>query len=81
MIRLPMWLQQNRSSDSWEYINRLQMYECGNWEQGRAVWFLGIYIIRIFFAVQLTVLILTSRTLEDGKDDVGSKSQLGANYL
>jgi hypothetical protein len=52
----------------------------GFWEQ----------IFRIIFAVQLIVImqimqgfrfLLTSRTLADGKDDVGSKSQLGASYL
>ncbi len=26
---------------SWEYINCLQIHECGNWERGRAVAFLG----------------------------------------
>jgi hypothetical protein len=28
---------------SWEYINRLQTHECGNWERVRAIPFLGIY--------------------------------------
>jgi hypothetical protein len=28
---------------SWEYIKRSQKYEYGNWEQGCAVWFLGIH--------------------------------------
>jgi hypothetical protein len=27
---------------SWEYIDRSQIHECGNWERGRAVSFLGI---------------------------------------
>ncbi len=27
----------------WEYINRSQIHECGNWERGRAVSFLGIH--------------------------------------
>jgi hypothetical protein len=48
------------------------------------------HIIRIFFAVQLIVImlimhgfrfLLTSRILADGKDDVGSRSQLGASYF
>ncbi len=33
---------------SWEYINRSQTHECGNWDWGRAIPFLGIYINRIF---------------------------------
>ncbi len=28
---------------SWEYINCSQIYECGNWERGRAVSFLEIH--------------------------------------
>jgi hypothetical protein len=28
---------------SWEYINRSHKYECGNWERGSAVSFLGIH--------------------------------------
>jgi hypothetical protein len=27
---------------SWEYVNRSQIHECGNWERGRAVSFLEI---------------------------------------
>jgi hypothetical protein len=32
-----------RVDRSWHYINRLQRYECSNWDWGRAVWFLGIH--------------------------------------
>ncbi len=28
---------------SWEYINRSQTHECGNWDLGRAIPFLGIH--------------------------------------
>ena len=35
---------------SWEYINRSQTHECGNWDCGRAIPFLGI-LIGIFIAV------------------------------
>jgi hypothetical protein len=28
---------------SWEYINRSQTHECGNWDRGRATSLLGIY--------------------------------------
>jgi hypothetical protein len=28
---------------SWEYINRSQTQECGNWDWGRAIPFLGIH--------------------------------------
>ncbi len=29
---------------SWEHINRSQIHECRNWEQGRAVSFLGLFV-------------------------------------
>ncbi len=35
-IGLPIWLQK-KIDRSWEYVKRSQMYEYGNWEQGRAV--------------------------------------------
>jgi hypothetical protein len=28
---------------SWEYINRSQTHECGNWDRGRAIPYLGIH--------------------------------------
>jgi hypothetical protein len=28
---------------SWKYINRSQIHECGNWDWGRAIHFLGIH--------------------------------------
>jgi hypothetical protein len=28
----------------WEYINRSQTHECGNWDCGRAIPFLGIFV-------------------------------------
>jgi hypothetical protein len=31
-IILPIWLQRNRQSRSWEYLPRSQIHECGNWE-------------------------------------------------
>ncbi len=31
-IGLPIWLQQNRQTDSQELKNRSQIHECGNWE-------------------------------------------------
>ncbi len=33
---------------SWKYINSSQIYECRNWEWGRAVLFLGIYFFPNF---------------------------------
>jgi hypothetical protein len=36
-IGLLIWLQQNRGTDHGIIINHLQMYEYGNWLQGRAV--------------------------------------------
>ncbi len=44
---------------SWEYINRSQTHECGNWAWGRAIPFLEIFVskFRYFvFAVQLDSL-------------------------
>jgi hypothetical protein len=38
-----IYMQQNRWTRLWEYINRSQIHECGSWEQGRAVSFLGIH--------------------------------------
>jgi hypothetical protein len=37
---------------SWEYINCSQRHECGNWERGRAVSFLGIYKSDLLDAVR-----------------------------
>jgi hypothetical protein len=34
----------DRSTYSWEYINRSQIHECINWERGRTVSFLGIFV-------------------------------------
>ncbi len=33
----------NQADRSWNYINRLQIYECGHWDWGRAVSFLGVH--------------------------------------
>ncbi len=38
--RPPILQQVDRSS---KYLNRPQIHECGNWEQGRAASFLGIH--------------------------------------
>jgi hypothetical protein len=47
----------NRIADRlWEYINRSQTHECGYWDFGRAIPFLGIFISNIRYwllAVQL----------------------------
>ncbi len=61
---------------SWEYINRSQAHECGNWDCGRAISNLGIFIplLRIFvsnfryclclcgYVVLLTLAIILSGT-------------------
>ena len=47
-------IQENRDSKldlSWEYINRSQTHECGNWDWGRAIPFLEIHFR---FSVQCT---------------------------
>ncbi len=50
----------SRKADRWwEYINRSQTHECGNWDWGRAIPFLGIYVSSFrywLFAVQSTDL-------------------------
>ncbi len=43
---------------SWEYINRSQTHECRNWDWGRAILFLGIFVLNFrycAFAVQYRV--------------------------
>ncbi len=37
-------IQQNRRNRPWEYIYRSQIHKCRNWERGRAVSFLGIFV-------------------------------------
>jgi hypothetical protein len=34
---------ENKRTEKWEYTNRSQIHECGNWLQGRAVSFMGIH--------------------------------------
>jgi hypothetical protein len=36
---------------SWEYINRSQIHECRNWERGRVVSFLGIFVSNFRYSV------------------------------
>jgi hypothetical protein len=43
-----IFLQADRS---WEYINHLKTHECGNWDCGRAVPFLGICVSNFRFCV------------------------------
>jgi hypothetical protein len=33
------------------YVNRSQIHECGNWERGRAVSFLGIFVLNFRYSV------------------------------
>ena len=47
-IGLPIWLLQNIGRQILWNINRSQMYEYGNWEQGRAVWFPGTHNSNLF---------------------------------
>jgi hypothetical protein len=42
------FLQQNKANRSWEYINRSQTHECGNWDCGRAQFLFWEYLFRIF---------------------------------
>jgi len=36
---------------SWDYIHRSQIHECRNWERGRAVSFLGIFVSNFQYSV------------------------------
>jgi hypothetical protein len=38
----------------WEYINRSQVHECRNWERGRTVSFLRIYVSNFRYSVHLS---------------------------
>jgi hypothetical protein len=42
-IGLPIRLQKNMWDRSWVYINRSQTHECGNWDWGCAISFLGMH--------------------------------------
>jgi hypothetical protein len=46
------------ADQSWEYMNRSQTHECGNWDWGRAIPFLGIVVSNFrycVFAVYVTL--------------------------
>ncbi len=50
----------------WEYINCSQTHECGNWDCGRAIPFLGIFVSNFrywFFAVQRRLFCLINLKL------------------
>ncbi len=62
-------LQQNRQTDSGnkKISHRYMIYECRNWEQGRVVWFLGIFF-PIFGTVSLqcvSTLLLIMPKIQD----------------
>jgi hypothetical protein len=64
-----IFLQQNMQIDRGEYINRLQTHECGNWDCGQAIPFLGIFVSNFrycFFAVQAGITLITARVWEKG---------------
>jgi hypothetical protein len=44
---------QEKANRSWEYINRSQAHECGNWDCGRAIPFLGIFVSNFRYIVSL----------------------------
>ncbi len=51
----------------WEYINCSQIHECGNWESGRIVSFLGIHNSDLFCSVPYTFCELFCYTLDIAK--------------
>jgi hypothetical protein len=50
-----IFLQQNRQIDRGEYINRSQTQQCGNWDGGRAIPFLGIFVSNFLYWFFLAV--------------------------
>jgi hypothetical protein len=52
-----IFLQQKRQADHWEYINCSQTHECGNWDGGRAIPFLGMFVSNFrYFVFAVCVL-------------------------
>jgi hypothetical protein len=46
-----IFLQQNRQTDPWEYINRSQTHKCGNWDRGCVIPFLGIFVSNFRYCI------------------------------
>jgi hypothetical protein len=46
-----IFLQAEYSDRLWEYINRSQTHECGNWDEGHAFPFLGIFVSHFWYCV------------------------------
>ncbi len=60
-----IFLQQNRPDRSWEYINRMnrsQKHECRNWERGRAISYLGIFLSYFRYSVPCSAAVTYSVT-------------------
>ncbi len=69
--RSPFFCCRKYVNRSWEYINRSQTHEGGNWDWGRAILFLGIFVSNFqywFFAVCVDRL----GTLTEGGRPLGS---------
>ncbi len=45
-------------AQSWEYMNRSQTHECGNWDWGRTIPFLGIVVSNFRYCVFVVYLTL-----------------------
>jgi hypothetical protein len=52
MIGMPILLQKNMVGRTWKYIDRSQTHECGNWDCGRAISFLGIHKFKFLYSVK-----------------------------
>ncbi len=60
-----------RHIDKWEYINRSQTHECGNWVYGVAIPFLGIFVsnfryLVLYFFVHVFDTLCTACSYGDG---------------
>jgi hypothetical protein len=69
-IGLPILLQQNTVGGPilWEYINRSQIHECGNWERSRPVSFLTVHISELLCSAALAEIedFRCAKSLYDG---------------
>jgi hypothetical protein len=62
-----------QADPSWEYLNCSQTHECGNWDCGRAIYFLGVYVSNFrywllgeHFYISLTLSWIYKTLLGDG---------------
>jgi hypothetical protein len=85
-----IFLQQNRQADLGNmYINRSQTHECGNWDQGRAIPFLSIFVSNFQNRLCSVCTTVSSKSIHEPatpsimkyKDDVVSYIPLGYSMV